>query len=482
MQDQNNIIWAEDEFSNVDLSDKRLNKRLIKLCASIADCPESPINQVCADWAETKAAYRFFNNEHVQADKIIKAHSHKTIERAKKQDVILAIQDTSYLVYTSHKKTKGLGKISLKKGKNIDKIYSKGLIMHSCLAVTTKGFPLGILDQKIFARKSNPKPKGRARDLMPIEEKESYRWIESVQQTKQLRGKTKMVTVCDREADFYEFFQFNQEIEADFLVRANVNRNVNKKSRYAQKEVTKLWEFMDLKAGSGHFDIEVPAKNQTKHSDDRKARTATLQLKFASFRLNPPRNNRKHKDCKLPDLPMHAIHVVEINTPSDDEPIEWMLLTNLAVNDFEQAYEIVQWYCLRWRIEMFFKVLKSGFKILQCRLSDAERLKRYITVVSVIAWRLLALTLLARTDPQSPCNRVLGDREWKVLYLKVHKNKSLPKRIPRMREVVIWIARLGGFLARKGDGEPGMITLWRGWRRLNDIVDGWTINETLTCG
>lgn len=125
MQDQNNIIWAEDEFSNVDLSDKRLNKRLIKLCASIADCPESPINQVCADWAETKAAYRFFNNEHVQADKIIKAHSHKTIERAKKQDVILAIQDTSYLVYTSHKKTKGLGKISLKKARILIKYTPK---------------------------------------------------------------------------------------------------------------------------------------------------------------------------------------------------------------------------------------------------------------------------------------------------------------------------------------------------------------------
>ena len=139
--------WASDEFDEVDMGDKRLDTRLIKLCDSFSEAPESPINQACEDWAETKAAYRFFQNENVDVGQIMAAHREKTLARAKNHSTILALQDTSYFVYTSHPKTKGLGEISMKKGRNRAKIYSNGLVMHTCLAVTTKGTPLGLLDQ-----------------------------------------------------------------------------------------------------------------------------------------------------------------------------------------------------------------------------------------------------------------------------------------------------------------------------------------------
>ena len=160
-----------------------------------------------------------------------------------------------------------------------------------------------------------------------------------------------------------------------------------------------------------------------------------------------------------------------------------MLLTNLTIETFEQAYEKVQWYCLRWRIEMYHKVLKSGFHIEHCRLGEAQRLIRYVTVMSIIAWRLVMLTLLARTSPEAPCTTLLTENAWKVLYYTVKRTTALPPQTPSLREAVIWIARLGGFLARKHDGQPGTIPLWRGWKRLTDLTQGWLLAAGgETCG
>lgn len=205
--------WAADEFKEVDLGDKRLDSRLIKLCDSFSKAPESPINQACANWAETKAAYRFFKNENVDVERIMSAHRDKTFGRAVNHRTVLALQDTSYLVYTNHPRTKGLGKISLKKGKNIDKIYSRGLVMHTCFGVTTKGTPIGLFDQKIFARELRPEHERRStggryvQDVLPVEDKESYRWIEALEVTIKVPTDAQVITVCDRECDFYDFFK-----------------------------------------------------------------------------------------------------------------------------------------------------------------------------------------------------------------------------------------------------------------------------------
>ncbi len=359
----------------------------------------------------------------------------------------------------------------MKKGKNVKEIFSHGLIMHTSPALNEDGLPLGILDQKIFAREAYPDD--RNNDKLPIEEKESYRWLESLKNYKDLLKETKVITICDREADIYELFNLSYEINAPLLVRAKQNRAINKRSRYSEEDHLKLWDFMIRQPVSGKFDVEVPAK------DNHPARIATVELKFGSFTFNPPRNIIKYSTGDLPNLKMHAIFVCEKNPPSSIDPLEWMLLTNLDVNNFEEAFEKVRWYCFRWRIEMFHKVLKSGFKVEDCRLGEADRLINYLTIMSIVAWRIFMVTLIARTNPDLPCNLYLNNEEWKVLYMKVNRKKTWPKKIPKIKEVVIWIAKLGGFLGRKGDGDPGTITLWRGWKRLADLTEGW--NLALQC-
>ena len=472
--------WAAEEFKEVSLGDARLDARLIKLCDRLSDAPESPINQACADWAETKAAYRFFQNENVAVGEILAAHRGKTVVRAKKHSTVLAIQDTSYFVYTSHHKTEGLGRMSLKNGKNVKNIYSNGLMMHTCLAVTMEGLPLGLLDQKIFSRKLYPKKTrtskyAKPHDHLPVEAKESYRWMEALASTKKAMGDAEVIAVGDREADFYDLFKLSDQIGCPVLVRANADRTINRRSRYAEKGVEKLWDHMRERPEMGTYTIEIPKRSKTKHGKEREARTATVIVRFGSFQLNPPRNNAKHSQEDLPDIGMNAVYVLEPSPPDGEEPVEWMLLTNLPVTSFEEAYQKVRWYCLRWRIEMYFKVLKSGFRVETCRLEHADRLTRYLTVMSIVAWRLFMITLIARTDPAVPCSMFLAGPEWKVLFLKATGIQLLPTTPPRMGDVVIWVAKLGGYLARKSDGPPGTLTLWRGWKRLADMTEGWQI-------
>ncbi len=476
--------WAADEFGQVSLGDKRLNARLITLCDRFSDAPESPINQACADWAETKAAYRFFQNESVAAAAVMEAHHRKTAARAERHDTVLAIQDTSYLVYTSHAKTAGLGKMSLKKGAHVREIFSVGLVMHACLAVTLEGVPLGLLDQKIFARKLRPESERgrtggkRAQDVLPVEMKESYRWIESMAAARRSDGAVRVVTVCDREADFYDFFKHAVGLDAPVLVRASQNRTVNRRTRYAEKGVEKLWDYMGGQPAAGTCLVEVPRRAKTKHCGQREARTAVVTVSFARFTMNPPRNNAKHRTEKLPDIQLNAVLLREESAPDDgDEPVEWLLLTNLPVPSFGEARKIARWYGLRWRIEMFFKVLKSGFRVEACRLNSADRLIRYLTVMSVVAWRLFMVTLLARTDPGRPCSAFLAPPEWKALRAKVCGKERGSNVAPTVGEAVTLIARLGGYLARKCDGPPGTLALWRGWKRLADLTEGWRLAQ-----
>lgn len=413
--------WAAAEFEEVDLGDKRLDARLVKLSDTLSEAPESPINQACADWTETKAAYRFFQNENVDVGEIMAAHRAKTATRAAAHSTVLAIQDTSYLVYTNHPKTKGLGKMSLKKGQNI-----------------------------------------YIQDTLPVEEKESYRWIEALEATTAVPAETQVVTVCDRECDFYDFFKAAEKINTPVLVRAAQNRTLNRASRYAEKEVAKLWDHMQRQPEAGSYIVEVSAREKTRHCKGRVARAALMGVKFETFRMNPPRNNPKHGSETLPDIQMYAIHVLEKHPPEGEAAVEWMLLTNRPVRTLDEACERVRWYSLRWRIEMYFKVLKSGFRVEACRLGSAERLARYLSVMSIVAWRLFMVTLIARTHPSRPCSTFLSETEWKVLAIKITRNAAPPETVPTIADAVTWIARLGGHLARKWDGPPGTLTLWRG--------------------
>lgn len=451
-----NEEWAVEEFAEVDLRDERLNKRCQEIARALGEQTSAPINQACEDWADTKAAYRFFDNKKVSSEKITQPHRQRTIERMKAHELVLAIQDTIFFNYTHHPKTAGLGEIGNKRQNQ------RGFGMHSTIAVTPGGMPLGMLTQAFFTRPTG-EPAHTPSEVrqLPIEEKESYRWIEAFEQTLVLTPtETEVVTVCDREADIYEMFVVAQEKNASILVRANVDRCLAD-----QEEINKLWQKVEQQPVWGELSVEITGNQK------RKARQATVSVRFAPVKLKPPwRPDKK----KLPPVTLNAILVCEDNPPADiDDPIEWLLLTNTPVADFEAAVKVVGWYCCRWQIEIFHKIIKSGCTVEDCRLETAARLQNYIALMCVIAWRLHWITYLNRATPDAPCTLALNTVEWQALYMRIHRSAMLPDQPPTIHQAVRWIAQLGGFLGRKSDGEPGITVIWRGWQRLQDIADTW---------
>ena len=458
-----NEEWATEEFAEMNLADERLNRRCWELAGALGKHPSGPINQACENWADTKAGYRFFDNQKVEPAKIIKPHCQRTLERMKEYALVLAVQDTTYFNYTHHPKTEGLGEIGSKRHNQ------RGFGMHSTLAVTPSGTPLGLLTQAFFTRPiGEPAHKPNEVHKLPIEEKESYRWIEAFEQTLSLVPvDTEVVTVCDREADIYEMFVVAQEQNASLLVRAKVDRSLDE-----QEETRKLWQKAEQEPITGELSVQVTGNQK------RKERQATVSIRFTQTQLNPPwRPNKK----KLPSVRLNAILVREENPPEDiDDPIEWMLLTNTPVGNFDDAVCVVGWYCCRWQIEIFHKIIKSGCTVEDCRLETTERLQNYIALMSVVAWRLHWLTYLNRANPDLPCTVALNIIEWQALYRRIHRSTALPDNTPTIRQAVRWIAQLGGFLGRNSDGEPGITAIWRGWQRLQDISDTWYLVEDQT--
>lgn len=464
--------WAKSEFGGINLGDKRLTDRLVKITDQFSTSTESPINKSCENWGDTKAAYRFFQNDNVEYTDIIKCHAQSTKRRAASDNVVLAIQDTTYFNYTNHPKTTGLGLLSRFTGKHKKDILTLGLYMHTTLAINTDGLPLGLLDQKISSREILSKEKSELKKrshntALPIEDKESVRWLNSMEKTASIFSDQdkKIVTVADREADIYDLFALAERINTYYLVRASKNRKVNKTAIHSEISGDFLWDLMDDVAVSGKIEINVPRKG------DEPKRKACCRVKYTKVSVLPPRHYKGKKPISG-SLAMYVIQVLETNPPSGVKEIEWVLCTNIPVKNYNDSIEKVKWYCLRWRIEEYFKVIKSGFNVEGCRLQSADRLVRYLAVVSVVAWRVFWLTLVSRTSQNTNTHEFLGDTEWKVLFVKYNSSHKIPKTPPSLKQLTIWVARLGGFLARKGDGSPGIKHMWRGLKRLSDIVDG----------
>ncbi len=342
--------------------------------------------------------------------------------------------------------------------------------MHSTLALTAEGMPLGVLTQDIYSRPVDQPSKTPAEcKKQPIEEKESYKWIQAFEETLALsHGKTETLTICDREADIYEMFALAKEKEAKLLVRSSVDRLLMDESE------RKLRAKVQNSPLAGYLKVHIP-KSTTQPKRD-----AVLSVRYASVTLKPPwRPNKK----KLPAVTLNAVFIQEDNPPDDvEEPIEWLLLTNCVVDCFGDAVQIVKWYRCRWQIEVFHKVLKSGCVIEKCRMQTDERLHPFIALKSVIAWRLHWMTYVNRHEPEMPCTVILAEHEWQALYLRIHRTPLLPAEPPTVREVVRWIGQLGGFLGRKNDGEPGITVIWRGWQRLQDIATTWYLVKERTYG
>jgi hypothetical protein len=447
--------WSAAEFAGVDLGDGRRNQRLMKLAEQLGAQPGAPLNQACGDWADVKAAYRLLGNEAVTPEAILAPHQARVRQRLVGQAVVLAVQDTTSLNYTAHPATTGLGPIATSQD------TLRGLLLHTSLAVTTQGLPLGVLSQRVWARAAVQTQ--RAYRRLPPRAKESYKWQQALADSLALRPPgVQLVTVGDREADVYELLVQAGQLATHYVVRANQDRALVEGNQHLQAALRQA-------PVAGYREVAVAPKDQAP------TRTARLAVRYARVRLRPPYRPRAVQPEPLPVVEVDAILAAEETPPPGVSPVEWLLLTNVAVTSLTQALERLDWYCLRWLIELYHKILKSGCRIETCRLGSAERLKRYLALTGVIAWRLLWLSYVNRQQPHSVCTSVLTEAEWQALYCTIHRTATPPAQPPTVAQAVRWIAQLGGFLARKGDKDPGLTTLWRGWQRLTDIAATWRL-------
>ena len=443
------LNWAEKEFEGIELGDERLHKRLHRLSLDFYARPEANIPQACGSVAASKGAYRFFAHERVRMVRIVGAHSEKTIERCREKEVILGVQDTMLTNYSGHQQAVDLGEIGTQAGK------TKGLIVHDTMAFDTDGLALGLLDVQTWVRDLK-KPQKEQRKNKPMEEKESYKWIKSydalVQAQKQDPGKL-WVSVGDREADIYELFAHAEE-EGEkgpkLLVRATHNRIL-------KEEQKKLWENLKEEKVAGILQVQVPRK------PGEKKRLANLQIRHKEVLLKKPSKDKEK-------IRGWAVYAHENDPPKGSRALSWMLLTTVPVNCLTEAVQRVRWYTIRWQIEVYHKVLKSGCRIEDRQLKSRQQLEACLAIDMVVAWRIFYLTHQSRHQPQQPCSINFEEHEWKALYCFVNRTEQLPIKAPPLRQAVRMVAQLGGFLARKCDGEPGPKTLWRGLQRLQDIA------------
>lgn len=455
--------WIKEEFSDISFNDNRLTKRFAKVAQGLAEKSEKNISSSFETWSEIKGCYRFFDNEKVTCSRILQPHRVRTLKRIREHKRVLFLQDTVVFSYGKRLSATGLDFChrNLKSDNQV-----KGLILHGLLAISDKGLPLGIIYQEFLSRK---KFKDRTSSMkekenkLPINKKESFRWIDFIKKSKGLdTGDSEVIHVTDREGDIYELYRECSKWKERFLIRANVNRSINKRSKSHFSE-DKLFDFLLSKKAQGTVTVKVNSVRK-----GQKYREAKLSIIYKDITLPPP---RKKQGKELPFLPMTAVVAVERNAPRKEKPIKWFLLTNVSVSSVEEAQERVKWYSLRWNIELFHKVLKSGFAVEKTQMREGERIKRYVTLKSILAWRIFWLTRFFDENKRRSCEIVLTEYEWKILYRRFNKGNSLPKRPPPIEVVFIWLGRLGGFIGRKGDGTPGFISLWRGWMRFMDLID-----------
>lgn len=452
--------WVEKELGTIELGDQRLNRRAKDVLTKMSHHPTGSIPLNCNEWSDTKGAYNLFKNKKVTGEKMIAPHQRETWERVKEHDCVLALQDTTLLDYTHYEATTGLGAIGTKKQK------IRGMLMHNTIAVTTEGLPLGTLRQDIWVRPEQGDEQGdddKKGGNRPIEEKESYRWIHALKEVQAAAPEgTKVISVSDAESDIYELFVAGEQCQEQYLVRA-----AQKERCLLDPTAEKLRSAVLSKDPVAQMTIEVSAK------DGNPARKATVSVRYRRVKVKPP--YRPSNTPKLPPIYTTAILVKEINPQTGYTPIEWLLLTNVPVRSAEDALQCIAWYCLRWQVEIFHKILKSGCRVEHRRLKSADRLRPCIALLSIIAWRIHWMTHLLRTQPDAPCSTVLDDSEWRALYTLATRLTEPPPIIPTIEQAILWIAQLGGFLARKQDGQPGVTVIWRGWQRLQDAVAMWQI-------
>ena len=448
--------WAERELGAARLGDARRTARLVDLATTLGDALDAPLPVACGSSARLQAAYRFFHNDAIAPTALRAPHVRATVGRMAALPVVLAVQDTTELDYTAHPAATGLGPLSTAR--------QQGLFVHTTLAVApptadTPAVPLGVLDPRVWTR--DPATFGQLPDhkTRAIPDKESSKWLHSLRAVTQVARRcpstTQVISVCDAEGDVYDLFIAPRPAQVHLLVRACRDRCVEDPQQY-------LWAALVAAPRATTIQVDLPRRA------GRPARVAVLTVRYRAVTLRPP----KHRPAEhLPAVPIWAVWAHEAHPPPGVEPVSWRLLTTWPVASTADALTVIRWYTGRWCIEVWHRVLKTGCAIEDRRLQAADDLVRCLSLYSILAWRVLHATLLARAVPTVPCTVVLEPEEWQALYCTIHQTALPPAVPPTLGEALTWLARLGGYQPRAHGRPAGPVVVWRGFQRLGPATD-----------
>lgn len=441
-------VWAREVFGNACLGDQRRTSRLIEVVGALAEKPLNSFCQTYPKWSDTKAAYRLIANKNITVEHIQEPSSQAAVNSCRGKKAVLAISDTTSLNFTSHRAASGLGPIG--------EISYQGILFHSTIVVRKDGVPLGILRQEAWVRDPEEHGKRHQRKQRKIEDKESYRWVKSIVESSEDMNslpdheRPNMIHIFDREGDIYEVFEAIEDVGDGAVIRSSWNRKISDEHKYIHDQVLNSRIL-------GRETFDVPRKQ-----GERK-RKAKVEYHACAVTLRPKKDHRP--------IEINVVAVVETKPPKGIEPLKWMLLTTETINTLNEVREIVRLYTIRWRIEEYHLILKSGCRMEKVQFETADRIMKILAIYAAVALRLLQMTYQARVDPNLPCTAVISENEWRALQTYIQGKTPPPKaKPPTLKQAILWIGKLGGHLGRKNDGMPGVRTLWRGWRDLQVIL------------
>jgi hypothetical protein len=445
------VEWAKQQFEACDLGDLRRTKRLLQFATQVANHPAGSVPQQTEDWGDTKAAYRLLNNPDVTFATITAPHHQQT--RQVPIGRYLVIGDTTEIDFGVQRGIQGFGPTGNGGG--------AGFLLHSALLVGTANEDIqGLAGQTIHYRRAKPKQENTTSRLK--RRRESQIWGTVIDQVGRPPPNVQWIQVLDRGADNYEVFVHARVQQNEWVIRA---AQLARKVQNSAGETLPLSKLVASLPVAGSYELSLRARPQ------QPARVAQLQVKFGVVLMPAPTHRSKYvKDSGLTLLPMWVIEVCEINAPPGSPPIRWVLYTSLPIANFQNAWQVIEYYEKRWLIEEWHKALKSGCGVAERQLKTKEGLEAFTGLLSVVAVRLLQLKSAARTEPNRPARELVPPLWLKMLAARL--KKTIAPQAMTIREFYRGVAKLGGFLGRKSDGEPGWMTIWRGWQKLQLVVDG----------
>lgn len=454
--------WAEQQFSHCELGDGRRTKRLIQVAQQVANHPSGSFPDQIESWGDLKAAYRLFAADGVTLEAIAGPHWRQTRNVGPGRYLVLC--DTTEIDFGYHREIEGLSPIGNGSG--------RGFLLHNALLVEAQSKALvGVAGQVIHYRQPAPKKENKSQRFK--RDRESRVWGDVIDQVGPSAEGVEWIHVCDRGADDFEVFCHLLQNGSQWVVRASSKHRL---ILTPDGQSQPLDQYVRTAPVAGAYELDLQARPR------QPARTAKLEVRYGPLRVPVPRHKSPYVKALGPEpIPMWVVWVREIDAPPGVEPIEWMLYTSLPVETFDDAWRIVENYECRWLIEEYHKALKTGCTVQRRLLRSPDRLEAMVGLMSVVAVRLLGLKTVARGDPDRPARKVIPPLWLEML-------KAARKNLRRVHDLTIYqfyreLAKLGGFLGRRSDGEPGWITTWRGWEKLNTLVRGAQLAVNLkNCG